>query len=314
MFIPLTVDALIARLLVVGQREKWTEKTIWAQARRPRYKEIRIQKRSSERNILAGGDSEVEPKIRIIHEPSFWLKKIQRYILNMVLEPATDMLMDCVCGCVQGHSIVTNARPHVGARVRIHMDLKDFFPSVSVQRVYTLFYKVFKYETGLAWLLANLCCYLDRLPQGAPTSPMLANMVATPLDWGLTRICRNAGAVYTRYVDDLTFSFRNWVPREFRNEFIRRATRIVGVNGFKVNAEKTGVATQKRRMSVTGVVVNSGLSTPREFRRNLRAAIFNQEAGIPSVDSAEVVRGKLCYVRMVSPRQAISTLGKTTVR
>ena len=309
MYIPLTVDGLISRLLVVGQREKWTTGTIWAQARKPRYREIRILKKSSSRNILVG-DAAGKPRVRILREPSFWLKKIQHYILSMVLDPAADTLMGCARGCVPGHSTVTNARPHVGARVKIHMDLKDFFPSVGVRRVYALFHKAFKYDVRLSWLLANLCCYQDSLPQGAPTSPMLANMVATPMDWGLSRLCRFAGATYTRYVDDLTFSFKRWVSREYRNGFIAKVTAIAERNGFMVNTEKTSAVTRRRRMSVTGIVVNDKLSTPRDFRANLRAAIHNMEKGIPSADSESAVRGKLSYIRMVSPQQAQSVLGK----
>lgn len=314
MYIPLTKEGLVSRLLVVGQREKWNEGTIWAQARKPRYREIKILKKTCERSILVNGTVEEKPKIRIIHEPSFWLKMMQRYILTMILEPAVDTLPSCVHGCVPGRSTLSNAEPHVGARSKIHMDLRDFFPSVGVRRVYVLFHKIFKYETTLAWLLANLCCYQDHLPQGAPTSPMLANMVAVPMDWALLRLCRVTGATYTRYVDDLTFSFRRWVSRTYRNRFIASVERIAKKYGFTVNEEKTGAVTRKRRMSVTGIVVNDKLSTPWEFRHNLRAALHNLRREIPTADTESTAQGKLSYVRMVSPQQAQSVLGKASAR
>lgn len=319
MFIPLSAKQLVARLVVMGQSDpvisqgKWTNAHVWYLAKHPKYTEIRIQKRAADRNILVG-DGTCTPKVRIIHAPCYRLKRIQSYILSMVLEPAIDTLKGCAHGCVPGRSTVTNAAPHVGARFKIHMDLKDFFPSISVRRVYGLFHGAFKYGIQLSWLLANLCCHDGKLPQGAPTSPMIANMIATPMDWHLCRLLAAMHGYYTRYVDDLTFSFHRWMPREARDRFIRTVAEIVERNGFKVNSDKTGVASRKHRMSVTGIVINDKLSVPREFRANLRAAIHNRSRGIATEDTVDVIGGKLSYVNMVSPGQAKSVSGHAAER
>jgi len=309
MFIPLTAKSFLARLEVVGSSEKWGAKAVGYLAKRPRYRKIEILKKASERSILVGG-AEGAPKIRVLHEPCYKLKRIQEYILRMILEPALDMLRPSCHGCVPGRSTISNARPHVGARLKIHMDLKDFFPSISVRRVYGLFHGAFRYEARLSWLLANLCCFKDCLPQGAPTSPMIANFVATPMDWNLERLLSSMGGYYTRYVDDLTFSFRRWMPPAARNRLIGTVTEIAKRCGFTVNHEKTGVSTRKRRMSVTGIVVNDKVSVPREFRANLRAAIHHREAGDLIKDSPSVIEGRLAYINMVAPEQKRAVLGR----
>ncbi|HRI49093.1 MAG TPA: reverse transcriptase family protein [Pseudomonadota bacterium] len=152
---------------------------------------------------------------RRITAPRPRLKKLQRKILDELLVKCAPH--EAAHGFVRGRSVVSNARPHAGAALVIKMDLRDFFPTIHFRRVAGLF-QYYGYETEVAAALASLCTHRPQLPggrplwpgvlpQGAPTSPALANILCRRLDSRLGGLARRAGATYTRYADDLTFSF-----------------------------------------------------------------------------------------------------------
>jgi hypothetical protein len=306
MFVPLTLDKFISEF--VSSHPTWEPSHLWFHAHHPRYIKHEIPKKAqpaSRRNILIGGDGVLQapeaPKMRQIHEPCPGLKVIHEYILHMILNPAVDCLLKCAHGCVPGKSTTTNALPHVGCNLKIHMDLKDFFPTVTTRRIYGLFLKTFRYDADLSWLLAHLCSYEGSLPQGAATSPMIANLIATQMDRRISWMAGVTGCYYTRYVDDLTFGFRRWPVHGEIPRFIRSIRKVVRSQGFEVNEDKTSVVSRKGRMVVTGVVVNSKTSIPIWFRRNLRAAIHQLTTGYG--EDKSVVLGKLAYIRGVCPVQ-----------
>jgi retron-type reverse transcriptase len=305
MFVPLTLERFVEDFL--SGHPTWKHSDIWYHAHHPRYIKHEIPKKSkpaSKRSILVDGQDVIaaeEPKMRQIHEPCPGLKVIHEYILDMILNPAVDCLLQCAHGCVPGKSTTTNAAPHVGCNLKIHMDLKDFFPTVTTKRVFGLFSKTFRYETKLSWLLANLCSYEGSLPQGAATSPMIANLIATSMDRRIIWLSNAVGCYYTRYVDDLTFGFRRWPSGGEIPRFIRTIRKIAKGHGFVVNEDKTSVITKKGRMVVTGVVVNSKTSIPIWFRRNLRAAIHQTKGGYG--EDMNVILGKLAYIKGVCPVQ-----------
>lgn len=305
---PLTFKEFKKRILTI--QDHWSPRALHYFAKKPPYREIQIEKAPVKRAMILDGDPEsyISPNWRTIHAPAPPLKWLQRYILRMILTPAMDLLSTAPHGCVPGRSVVTNAAPHVGANLKIHMDLTDFFPTVTVQRVYGLFEKSFHYEKALAWMLANLCSYNGKLPQGAPTSPMIANIIARGLDRAMIGLASGSGAYYTRYVDDLTFSFRRWVGADELYHFIGEVARRVDVNGFIVNDAKTSVFSSRARMSVTGVVVNSKASLSREYRANLRASLHRKSLEDPGADPIEVIRGKLAYLKMVNQKQAAALM------
>ncbi len=153
---------------------------------------------------------------RKITAPRPKLKKLQRKILDELLVKCAPH--DAAHGFVRGRSVVTNAQPHAGAQLVIKMDLRDFFPTIHYRRVVGLF-KHYGYGDEVAAALASLCTHRSQLadgrvqwpgvlPQGAPTSPALANVLCRRLDSRLLGLAKRAGAVYTRYADDLTFSFQ----------------------------------------------------------------------------------------------------------
>lgn len=318
MFVPLTVDQMAERILAV--KKNWVKGTLYYWATHPHYTTHTIEKkRALEKSIFLDEEDvpAVAPKVRLISEPAPALKFIQNWILQFVLNPACESLLPCVHGCVVGRSTVTNARPHVGCLWKIHMDLRDFFPTVTTQRVFGLFRKVFCYDKDLSWLLSNLCTWnpdpekakapMDgpkTLPQGSPTSPAIANLIATGLDIHLLRLVTGMGGYYTRYVDDLTFSFRRPMSPENKMRFITTVASIVERCGFVVNAEKTSVVGRGARMVVTGVVVNTTTSIPKKFRSNLRAAMHHARLELPTADKASMIEGRLSYVHMVCPTQA----------
>lgn len=252
--------------------------------------------------------------MRTISAPRHALKKMQQIILREILDKLP--LGDACHGFVAGRSTVTNAEPHRGAAVVVKTDLRDFFPSVHYRRVLGLF-QHYGYSYDMAGLLASLTTYRPVLPdgrvawpgflpQGAPTSPALANLICRRLDRRLTRLADRFGAVYTRYADDLTFSFAERPAVEL-GRFLWWVDQICQQEGFRENADKRRVLRPNNQQRVTGVVVNDGLHVPRAARRRFRAILANcRKHGQASQargreDFADYLRGFAAYVKMVQP-------------
>lgn len=253
---------------------------------------------------------------RRIHAPRPALKKAQRLILEQIVAHIPSH--DACHGFVRGRSVVTNAEPHRGARVVVKVDLLDFFPTIHFRRILGLF-KYYGYSPQVAGLLAGLCTHRAKLPdgrvawpgvlpQGAPTSPALANIVCRRLDSRLDRLAKRAGARYTRYADDLTFSFAE-EPRIKLGRFFWWVDQICQAEGFNENAKKRRVLRRSTQQRVTGIVINQGLTVPREVRRRLRAIVARcRKEGLDAVaaaegrpDLAEVLAGTAAYIAMVQP-------------
>jgi RNA-directed DNA polymerase len=264
---------------------------------------------------------------RVILAPKRELKSLQRRALADLVgmiptAPAAH-------GFVSGRSITTNARPHVGKRVVIRLDLKDFFPSITFPRVRGVFI-AHGYSYAVSSTLALLCTEYDREPfdregerfhvsvgprhlvQGAPTSPALANLVAWRLDRRLTGLAAKYGFSYTRYADDLTFSGDD---PAVAGRLITNVRRIVADERFTLNDAKTRVARRSRRQVVTGLVVNDQVATPRQLRRRLRAMLHNAQRDARGEGVAEKVpalsgatfsraRGLVAFVNAVNPQHA----------
>jgi hypothetical protein len=251
---------------------------------------------------------------RRIWAPRHPLKKVQRVVLDRLLAP---LPVHPAChGFVPGRSTVSNAAPHQGARLIIKTDLRDFFPSVHYRRVQGLF-EHYGYNSVVARILAGLTTHrpvLDDgevawpgvLPQGAPTSPALANLVCRRLDMRLDGLARKLGARYTRYADDLTFSFAS-EPECGLGRFHWWVDQICQQEGFVENTAKRRVLRPSTQQRVTGVVVNQGLNVPRKERRRFRAILANCRAhGVASQargrdDFIDYLRGFAAYVKMVQP-------------
>jgi len=236
--------------------------------------------------------------IRLIEAPKKKLKELQGVILRELLEAIPSH--PAAHGFVKGRSIKTFAAPHVGRRVVLRMDLRDFFASISGPRVQALF-RTAGYPDAVADRLGGICTNaaprgmwsslgkgLDplarsearalyswpHLPQGAPTSPALANLCAWRVDCRLSGLARTAGANYTRYADDLAFSgdeeFERCVER-----FALRAAAILLEEGFQVHHRKTRVMRQGVRQYLAGIVTNKRINVVRADFDKLKAILTN---------------------------------------
>jgi retron-type reverse transcriptase len=258
---------------------------------------------------------------REISAPHRHLAKAQRWVLQNVL--ARRPVEEPAHGFVPGRSTVTNAKPHVGMRVVVNLDLKDFFPTISFPRVRGVFRRM-GYSGAVATIFALLCTESPRrrvefdgrrfhvaigpraLPQGACTSPALSNLVARRLDRRFAGMASKLGWRYTRYADDLSFSCERETKEKTAKEanagwLLARVRHILEEEGFALNPKKARVQRPNTAQVVTGIVVNRKLSVPRPERRRLRAALHRLKKSGAAPDN--VVKGHLAYVKMVNADQ-----------
>lgn len=275
-----TVGGLAAWLDISPEQLDWL-----ADLRRSHERETSARLRHYRYALLPKADGSP----RLLEAPKPRLKAIQRRILADILThvPVHSRAM----GFVRGRSCLRVAGIHAGEALVVTFDLSQFFASIERPRVYGLF-RALGYPWAVAWRLAGLCATTtprairDRLsdgdeiyrrphlPQGAPTSPALANLLAWRLDLRLDRLARSAGANYTRYADDLAFSgdagFAAGVGR-----FGSTVETIVADEGFVLNRRKIRVMSRHQRQTVTGIVVNQHCNVPRENFDALKATLFN---------------------------------------
>lgn len=238
--------AELARRLGTGEAE--------LRAVRPSYRRFQIPKRT-------GG-------YRTILEPDEELKRVQGLLLRRVLKRLRSHA--AAHGFERGRSIVTGANPHAGKRVVLRMDVEEFFASTKAARVEKYFRRA-GWDAEAASLLTRLCTHEGSLPQGAPTSPRLSNLVNFRLDARLSALARKHGADYTRYADDMTFSFAA-ADNERVREVIRAAKKILREESYTPHTrKKLRIFRSHDRQTVTGLVVNERVRLPRSTRRWLRA-------------------------------------------
>lgn len=234
--------------------------------------------------------------------PDALLRTIQRNLLHHVLEEF--QISEFACAYKKGTSIVDNARPHVGAKLVLKLDIQDFFDQITWILVYQNAFPETHFPPAIRKMLTEFCCVRDRLPQGAPTSPTVSNLVMRPFDVHMGEWCREREIRYTRYCDDLTFS-GVFAPEEV----IRKVRGFLQVYGFELNRKKTRVLGRGNAQSVTGIVVNEKAQVSRAYRRKLRQEVYlfdrygiKTEEG-PKNDEKERMRllGKMRYVLSVNP-------------
>lgn len=206
---------------------------------------------------------------RLIAHPSKKLKALQSWILRSILDHLN--VSAASKGFRKGHSLVHNVKPHLGANVILSIDLKDFFPSIISSYIYTVFYSV-GYNSHISLILTSLCTFKDRLPQGSPCSPALANLVCLKLDNRIQGYVGKRGITYTRYADDLTFS--GSTPQKLFYA-LKTIEKIVNDEGFELNKNKTRIRGPRQRRKITGLVVSEDkFGIGRYKYRLLRAKIF----------------------------------------
>ena len=244
---------------------------------------------------------------RMISAPDKDLQAIQSTIYSRILSSVT-IVHPAAVGFRCGRSVVDNAAPHLGKRYVLKMDIHDFFGSIRSPRVRQTFKRI-GYPENVSKVLGALCCLHRHLPQGAPTSPALSNIVGYEMDRKLAALAAEYGLTYTRYADDLTFS-GDVFPKE---QIIPQVKRIIRDEKFEPNHKKTHFMNQSSRKIITGVSVASGVkltipkSKKREIRKNvyfiLTKGLAEHQRRIGSHDPAYLKRliGMLCYWRAIEP-------------
>ena len=279
------------------------------------YKKRNSKLRHYRYRVLDKGDG----AIRVIEAPKPRLKWIQQRILAGILDripphPAAH-------GFVKGRSVKTFAAPHVSQRVVLRMDLRDFFPSISGVRIQTLF-RALGYPEKVADLLGGIATNAvprdvcrapmyarPHLPQGAPTSPALANICFYRADCRLAGLAESAGARYTRYADDLAFSGGEDFDRRVER-FSAHVAAILHEEGFAVHHRKTRIMRQGVRQHLAGVVANRRLNIWRADYDRLKAILTNCVRHGPTgqnrdghTDFRAHLEGRVSYVESINPEK-----------
>lgn len=270
--------------------------------------------------------------VRVLEAPQARLKELQRRVLSEILERVPPYY-SAAHAFVKGRSVRSFAAEHVGANVLLRIDLADFFPRISGARVQALF-RTLGYPEAVADALGGLCTNTvpagvfsrgrwpmvptadlrearqvyarPHLPQGAPTSPALANLCAYHLDCRLTGLADWAGAVYSRYADDLAFSGGPDVARRIER-YAATIGAIANDEGWLVQHHKTRIMRRSVQQRLTGVVVNARVNCPRGDVDRLRAILTNcvrhgaasqNRDGRPNFEAH--LRGRIAWVRSVN--------------
>jgi hypothetical protein len=260
---------------------------------------------------------------RLIEVPKPRLKAIQRRLLRELVEhiPAHE----AAHAYRRGRSVLTYARPHAGRAIVLRFDLRDFFPAIRASRVHALFAAA-GYPAPVARLLTGLCTNAapvevrgagarpealayaaPHLPQGAPTSPALANLCAYRLDCRLAALAESLGARYTRYADDLAFSGGEEFERGTRR-FQVLVCRVALEEGFEVHTRKSRFMRQGVRQQLAGVVVNAHANVKRGDYDRLKAILCNCARHGPVSQNREAradfrghLLGRIAYVGLLNP-------------
>ena len=240
-------------------------------------------------------------KRRTIDNPVEPLKRIQKRIETKLLKPIT--FPDYQFGGVSGRDVLDNVELHCGSRVLVTMDIRSFFPSITTKMVY----KVWNQELGcsppVSRLLTQLTTYKRHLPQGAPTSSLLANLVLFSIDGPIREICRVKNVRYSTWIDDLAFSGEN------SREIIQTAVEALKSAGLRVSHRKLHVMSTAGRMMINGIIIN-------RFPSVLRARVSQIRSGIHKLEMGEVplyqlerylrsVKGSVAQIARISPRRGL---------
>lgn len=209
---------------------------------------------------------------RIIYEPLPTLKNAQKWIAKEILEHLKCSPFSKAYK--KETSIKNNARFHVNQNTVICLDIKDYFGAIKEYDVYKFFLDN-GYAPEISGMLSKLCCLKGALPQGAPTSPSLSNLITVDLDQDLANLSKKYSTSgmtvrYTRYADDITLSGNNLIAKEI----LPQITKILIKHGFTINQKKTRILGKNSRQIVTGVVVNKKVQASSNKRRKIRQSVY----------------------------------------
>ena len=230
---------------------------------------------------------------RVIHAPSKELKFLQKKLANILWECYLESLESkskdknfktpvLSHAFEKGKSIITNSQMHRNKKYILNIDLKNFFDSFNFGRVRGFFIKDrdFAVSPEIATVIAQIACYQGKLPQGAPSSPIITNLITRILDYRIVKIAKKYRFIYSRYADDMTFSTNRELnsnklraSKELDN-FLTELEEVIISSGFEINPNKTRLSNNMQRQEVTGLVVNKKINVKREYIKNTRAMAF----------------------------------------
>lgn len=233
---------------------------------------------------------------RRLEIPDARTKALQRTIHRRLLRALSAHPL--ACGFEEGTSVVDAARPHENRNSVVKLDIRRFFESTTEQRVCDWFEGI-GWQPDAAALLTKLTTHEGHLPQGAPTSPRLSNLVNASLDEALYRLAKDHGGVYTRYADDITMSFATSRGRVLRG-IIQAVRRILRSYGYSMHGgRKCRILRPHQRQQVLGLVINSRVALPRSKRRWLRSVRHRLQTGRAATLTEEQLRGWEALASMV---------------
>lgn len=206
-------------------------------------------------------------KLRILDEPLPSLKEIQYWVLQNILEKIK--ISRYAKAYTAGRNIKDHVKYHKGQNFVLTLDIQDFFTNIKFAHINKLFLDI-GYSIYVANLLAKLCCFNDSLPQGAPTSPRLSNIIMQSFDNVISDYCKNNNLRYSRYADDLAFSGTAINIDELKI-LIKFHLELIGL---KLNEVKSMLMAKNQRQIISGIITNSKIQVPREKRDELRQAMF----------------------------------------
>jgi len=240
------------------------------------------------------------PKLRIIDNPERELKIAQSLIAKRLLKPL--LLPPNIMGGIKGRSVLDNASLHKNSRVLLKIDIKRFFPSITNRHVYCVWRKMLDCSPRSSSLLTKLTTFQRHLPQGAPTSTMLANLVLYSCDGLIREECRVRNIQYSSWVDDLAFSSDD--PRPVISVVIK----VLREHGFRVSRGKLEIIGPGRRKVLNGVVLGRRFGIPPDRLSRIRAGIHN--LGPDQVPETEFecyvqsLKGSIAQISPVCPSKA----------
>ncbi len=205
--------------------------------------------------------------VRRLQVPDEVLKSVQRAIAERLL--AYEPISPYATAYRITGGIRKNALPHVGKEKLLKLDIAHFFDSIRYSSVKDFAFPAARYSEANRILLSMLCYYREALPQGAPTSPIISNIILRSFDETVGAWCAERGISYTRYCDDMAFS------GSFDEKAVISLVRTeLGRLGLFLNPKKTVVATSAERQTVTGLVVNTNPHPSKEYLREIRSEVY----------------------------------------
>lgn len=253
-------------------------------------------------------EKEKNGKLRITYDATSVLKSLHKHLKRHVLDHVT--FPSYLNGSIKGRDYKMNAHAHAhahaGAKIVICEDISGFFPSIKAEKVYDVWRYFFKFGEDVSVLLTELTTLNGFLPQGAITSPHLANLVFWRDECELVSSLSSMGLVYTRFVDDIAVSSKTFIEPEKKTIIISKIVQMMSRNGCKINRKKHELRTAKTKMAVTKLTVNQGVHLSRTEQRRIRAAVEQLEIQSNMIEILDVQEFSKLYSSVAGRVQHMS--------